>query len=289
MTNFKLDDLVLEKLNLKDVSTLIGWAQDEGWNPGTYDAEVFFATDPNGFYGFKFQGEFIAGGAVVSYRGAFGFMGLFLVKPAYRGLGLGKKLWFLRRDLLLSRLLPGASIGMDGVVAMQSFYQRGGFSMAFRDVRYVLTGFACEPDLHVQSIDDADFSSVLMYDSLCFGVLRHQFLRLWLDQPGSFCYKYVLNGCFCGYVVMRQAAKGYKIGPLFADNADVAEALYKTCLNAVAGEPVFLDIPLCNDLAVALVGNYNASSVFECARMYCGMAPKMNIDRIFGMTTFELG
>ena len=78
-------------------------------------------------YGFHLNDQLVAAGAVVSYQGAFGFMGLFIVHPDFRGQGIGNKLWYLRRDLLLSRLNEGASIGMDGVVAMQPFYQKGGF------------------------------------------------------------------------------------------------------------------------------------------------------------------
>ena len=47
--------------------------------------------------------------------------GLFIVKPEYRAMGIGRKLWYQRRDLLISRLHNNASIGMDGVVAMQPF------------------------------------------------------------------------------------------------------------------------------------------------------------------------
>jgi hypothetical protein len=39
----------------------------------------------------------------------------------FRGKEIGRKLWYQRRHILLKRLKPGASIGMDGVVAMLPF------------------------------------------------------------------------------------------------------------------------------------------------------------------------
>ena len=68
-----LDDLKFKKLNFSDVRTLASWAQQEGWNVGAHDAEVYYATDPDGFYGFHRNDELIAGGSIISYNGEFGF------------------------------------------------------------------------------------------------------------------------------------------------------------------------------------------------------------------------
>ena len=42
--------LQFQQLDLQGVKTLVKWAESEGWNPGPYDADVFYATDPEGFY-----------------------------------------------------------------------------------------------------------------------------------------------------------------------------------------------------------------------------------------------
>jgi GNAT superfamily N-acetyltransferase len=284
-----IDDLQFEKLDLTGVKTLVSWAFQEGWNPGPHDAEAFYETDPDGFYGFHYEGELIAGGSIVSYDGAFGFMGFFIVKTEYRSQGIGRKLWYLRRDTLLNRLHENAAIGMDGVVDMQPFYQEGGFEIAFRDVRYEKQGIPFSIDKNIAPIQEADFENILAYDEQCFGFPRPQFLKPWLALPENKLFKYVEDEQLKGFAIVRKAATGYKVCPLFADNATVAEALYQACLNAVQGESLFLDIPMANEAAKALVSKYEATYVFECARMYYGNAPKVALDKIFGITTFELG
>ena len=47
-----LDLFKLVKLKKQDLEVLVSWAKGEGWNPGKHDFEVFWQTDPNGFYGF---------------------------------------------------------------------------------------------------------------------------------------------------------------------------------------------------------------------------------------------
>ena len=289
MAKVNIDELQFQKLNPDGVKTLVGWAEEEGWNPGPNDADVYYATDPDGFYGYYHEGNLIAGGSIVSYNKEFGFMGFFIVKPEYRSIGIGRKIWYQRRDMLLSRLNKNAPIGMDGVIAMQPFYNKGGFEILFRDERYEKIGEKFTIDKNIFPINDDDFNSILAYDRQCFGFSRPQFIKPWLKLPGNKTFKYVEDGELKGFAIVRKANKGYKVCPLFADNEMIAEELYKACLNSVAGEPLYLDIPVVNKGAVNISKKYNATYVFECARMYYGKPPEVEIDKIFGITTFELG
>ena len=88
-----VENIELKKLGKSDLITLVNWAAIEGWNPGKNDVEVFWNTDPNGFYGFYYDDKLIAGGAIISYNNEFGFMGLFIVHKDFRNQGIGNKLW----------------------------------------------------------------------------------------------------------------------------------------------------------------------------------------------------
>jgi GNAT superfamily N-acetyltransferase len=284
-----INDLKFQKLDFEGLKSLVKWAEEEGWNPGLNDAEVFWKTDPDGYYGYYYKGELIAGGSIVSYEGQFGFMGFFIVKPGYRSHGIGRKLWYQRRDTLISRLNKSATIGMDGVIAMQPFYNKGGFEIEFRDERHERIGEGFEIDKSISSIEEKNFDSILSYDKKSFGFSRPQFLIPWLKQSTVKTFKYVEDKKLKGFAVIRKANRGYKVCPLFADNPEIAEELYKACLNSVIGEPLYIDIPMINQEAVALIKKYNTTYVFECARMYYGKPPDIEINKVFGITTFELG
>ena len=216
-------------------------------------------------------------------------MGFFIVKPEFRSNGIGRKLWYQRRDTLLSKLNKDASIGMDGVIIMKPFYKKGGFEILFKDERYEKIGIEFKTHKNISSISDEDIESILTYDKQCFGFSRPQFMKPWLKLPDNKTFKYVENGNFNGFAIVRKANKGFKVCPLFAGNEMIAEELYKACLNLVVGEQLYMDIPVINKGAENIIKKYNATYVFECARMYYGKPPDIDIDKVFGITTFELG
>ena len=87
-------------LEKSELGTLLDWAAQEGWNPGD-ERDVFWQTDPQAYLGVHRDGELIAGLAIVDYGGRLGNMGLFIVRPDFRGQGLGRQLWYQGRDRLL--------------------------------------------------------------------------------------------------------------------------------------------------------------------------------------------
>ena len=40
---------LLRAMTASEVKQLVGWAADEGWNPGLDDPSTFYAIDPDGF------------------------------------------------------------------------------------------------------------------------------------------------------------------------------------------------------------------------------------------------
>ena len=272
-----------------ELDTLVGWAAEEGWNPGRHDAGIFWQTDPEAFVAAEHAGRLVGGGAIVSYGGRYGFMGLFIMHPDWRGRGWGNQLWHHRRDALRARLGPSAAIGMDGVFAMQSYYARGGFAFVARDLRFEGVGVAGPASADVVPLHDVPWAQVLAYDTAHFPAPRPGFLQAWIRQPDSRALGVVRDGVLKGYGVIRACQRGHKIGPLFAADPATAEALFTGLGREVPGEALFLDVPEDNPAAVALARRHGMQEVFGCARMYLGSPPSLPLSEIYGVTTFELG
>ena len=284
--------LVIRNMLRPELDELVRWAAREGWNPGLHDAGLFWATDPEAYIAADLDGQLIGGGAITSYGGEFGFMGFFIVRPEFRGRGLGDILWHARRDRLLARLRPGASIGMDGVFAMQDYYAKGGFVFSHRNLRFQVD-IAEPPEWtsgeEIIPLAEFPFDEVQAYDRTCFPAPRPRFLQGWINQPDALALGCRRNGRLAGFGVARRCLQGCKIGPLFADDAEVAEALYADLAGFATGGPLYLDAPENNPEAMALVQRHGMTEVFGCARMYLGPFPAVAQERVFGVTTFELG
>ena len=108
-------------------------------------------------------------------------------------------------------------------------------------------------------------------------------------RTGSHSRAVLSNGHLAGYGVIRPCRRGFKIGPLFSDTPEIAEELFASLSSCAADVPVFLDIPVCNRSARDLVERHSLTKVFETARIYRGVPPSLPLDRIYGITSFELG
>jgi len=274
-----------------EVARAIDWAAAEGWNPGLHDGALFYSTDPHGFFIGVLDGEPIATLAGVAYDGSYGFLGLYIVKPEHRGKGYGLRLWQEATAYLGER-----NVGLDGVLEQQANYEGSGFTLAYRNVRYQgrrpdgVSERGAETSGEVVPITDVPFDELVRYDAACFPVARPAFLGRWTTQPESSALALLRGGALTGFGVVRQCREGYKVGPLFADDAQSADALFLALASGIEGDaPLYLDVPQPHAEAVRLAERYGMQPSFETVRMYSRGEPAMALDRIFGVTTFELG
>lgn len=282
MTSPGPDDLVVTQASLDDWPVVVGWAADEGWNPGLSDAPSFFAQDPEGFFVGRIAGEPVSAISVVNYSADYAFLGFYLVRPDLRGRGYGLTTWKTALAHAGDR-----TVGLDGVPAQQDNYRQSGFELAHRTARYTGTVPAGEPAPGVRPAEAADLAAVAAYDSACSPADRPRFLEHWLTGPGHRTFVRLVDGRLTGYGVVRPALDSLRVGPLFADSAEDARALF-TALTADAGE-IAVDIPETNTAAVALAREAGLTPSFETARMYTGPVRPFAADRVYGITSLELG
>ena len=277
-------DLRIRPMGADEIPAAIEWAAHEGWNPGLADAACFAAVDPDGFFIGELDGGMAATVSCVNYSPSFAFLGFYMVRPDLRGRGLGLQIWKTAIAHASSRV-----IGLDGVVAQQANYREFGFELAYANIRYGGIVAAKAPDAGIVALRDVPMAAVEASDATLFPAPRPAFLRAWVGAPGHIGRALMRDGALSGWGVIRPCRRGWKVGPLVADDRAAAEAVLSALIADIGGGEIFLDVPGVNHEAVALAQSLGLAPVFETARMYTGRVPPLRLEQVFGVTTFELG
>jgi GNAT superfamily N-acetyltransferase len=278
--------LAIRSMAPGEISLALDWAAAEGWNPGLADAACFAAADPTGFLIGEIAGEAVGCISATAYGTAFGFIGFYIMRPGFRGQGHGMALW----RAAMARL-AGRVIGLDGVVAQQANYQKSGFTLLHRNIRYGTAAPVLLDQFSAETVDATalPFSLIAAFDRHFFPSARESFLRHWLTAPGHIALAWQGKDGVRALGVLRPCREGSKIGPLFAETPEAARAVFAALLAKAPAGPVFLDVPEPNAAAITMARDAGMAPAFETARMYAGQAPKLPIEQIYGITSFELG
>jgi hypothetical protein len=280
-----MSDLHIRNLRPDEIGLAVDWAAAEGWNPGPADAACFGTVDAEGFFVGELDGEPVATISCVNYGPRFAFLGFYIVRADLRGSGHGLRIWNAAIAHAGARV-----IGLDGVVAQQDNYRKSGFTLAYANIRYGGTVASVPaPKADIVALDCIPFALIEADDATVFPAPRVAFLRAWIGAAGHVGRALMRDGRLAGWGVIRPCRQGYKIGPLVADDRAAAETVLSALLASSGAREIFLDVPAVNRDAVALAQALGLTPTFETARMYTGAIPRLRIDRVFGVTTFELG
>ena len=280
-----MDTFIIRTMRPDEIQLAIDWAAAEGWNPGIGDAACFASVDPEGFLMAELDGAPAATVSCVNYDARFAFLGFYIVRAELRGKGYGLRIWNAAIAHAGARV-----IGLDGVTAQQENYRKSGFQLAYANVRYGgAVAAPVAPRADIIALRDVPFAAVEADDATVFPAPRSTFLRAWIGAAGHIGCALMRNGRLAGWGVIRPGRKGFKIGPLVADDRGSAEAVLSALIARVGGGEIFLDVPGVNRDAVALAQDFGLAPVFETARMYTGAIPPLRLQRVFGVTSFELG
>ena len=291
---------------------IIERAAANGWRPGALDHVSFFAADKTGFFVGELNGEPISCVSVVKYTENYAFLGNYKVDEQYRGRGYGFLTWKAAMDSI-NKDYNLTGHGSEEKVHVYKKTQLGfqatslwyvqRFDLVASQVGITLSDIQSPSAVTIQPACEVDFNDLLEYDTHVHVFPRQAFLEKWISAPN--CHASVAisdNGRVVGYTVVRTTLKkgdGWRIGPLFADNAEIARSLYREACGKVAAEDpqgiIAVDVPygdLVNPDALKMVKELSGIPVpkMKGLRAYTkGIPSNMPLQKLFGITTLELG
>ena len=281
-----------------DIPVINNWARSEGFAPGEGDIGIYRQTDRQGIWTGCLGEDPVGCIAGIRYNHAYGFIGLYIVRPDQRGRGYGVRLW---REAL-DHLHDVSCVGLEAAENRIDDYSDWGFQPASTTTRWQLEVDSL-PD-QIRSLerpeglrlihgDDIPEPGVQSYDADRELNPRPHFLSDWLHHPAGVVTALIDSQQNChGFARIRPCLlkheAGSRIGPLLADSPELAELLIRDLLSASQGS-VIMDSPGGNALAAPLLRKLGFKAVGRTLRMYRGVMPSRQLDEVYGLACLELG
>jgi GNAT superfamily N-acetyltransferase len=189
------------------------------------------------------RNDLIASAAVMPYGASFGWICMVLVTSYARRQGLASQLMRNRIDWLAAR---NAVAGLDATPAGRSVYALLGFNDIYPLTRLEVGSVAGRvgrpPAADVKPAGEAELKAIADYDLPVFGEDRRVLLSTLLRRQPLVARVAVAGSKIAGFVLGREGRRATQVGPLIAEDADIAISLLQAALAAIEG-PVFIDVP----------------------------------------------
>ncbi len=278
--------LIIRKIEDRDRDSIFSWVTRLGWNPGVQDGECLLATDPDGMRMAELNGRPVGCATSIAYSESYGYVGSLVVDPDLRGKVQSFMLQIYRQ---ISDYMGTRNVGMDAMPTTEPFFKAVGCTTAYRHARLEGRLPASSMPPSIVPLSTLPFEAVCDYDASCFPARREKFLRLWLDTYGTGGFACLRQGHLAGFGVLRPALRGFRIGPLLADDAAAAEDLLHAMASLSGTDSVSMDVPEPNTAALALAATAGLTKSFDTARMYRYSIPVLPLHRIYSIASYEFG
>lgn len=265
-----MQDLHFQILTVNDIAAADQLRALAGWNQTEKDWRRFLDLGQAKCFG-AFQKETLIGTvSAIAYENDLAWIGMMLVHPDYRRMGIGSGLMRQAIDWIKGR--GGQCIKLDATPAGQLVYQTMGFVPETNLRRWQGTeierqsGSPVRRQSQAQELQKEDWPSILEMDLAAFGVDRSELLQSLVGEAR--CALVIHNeGGIAALGALRAGSHADYIGPVLGRNKQAGRILIENLLARAGTRLVAWDIPDENSEAQAIA----CSLGFKPARPFCRM------------------
>ncbi|MDP8922928.1 MAG: GNAT family N-acetyltransferase [Chloroflexota bacterium] len=320
-----VQSLRVRALTLADVPVVQRLRKQAGWNQSDADWGRLLAWEPDGCWVGELNGRVVASTTVTTYGTRIAWIGMVLVDEAWRRRGIGRRMLGHAEAYLAARGVE--SVALDATPAGAPLYASLGYHALHGLERWrgivadiphpgpeapsVVEAMSRAPGpagrtsedpassgpaagrtapADVRPMTSADLAAVAAYDSRAFGMDRSHILRALFEGQPAGCVVAERDGSVRDYALGRPGARAWHLGPLVADDGNIAECLALAALLRHRGEEALMDVVTSNGAAVALAGRVGLAPVRPFIRMTRGAPPPApDLRRLYTSAGPEIG
>jgi ribosomal protein S18 acetylase RimI-like enzyme len=244
-------DCIIRTMRREELAFAAACTQGEEWaSEDLTTLQGFYLVDPPGCLLAEVKGE-PAGICITTHYGESGFIGELIVRPEYRGRGLGAAL--LSEGVRRLHQRGARTVYLDGVLKAVALYERNGFHKVTRSWRFS-GDLAGSPQPQVLPMQAHHLPAVFALDREAFGADRRFFLgRRWSLFP-ELGRVLVQDGQVTGYILGRRGPGWFSAGPwAVMQHVQAPERLLLSLAQEAGGTPVNLGVLDANPQACELL------------------------------------
>jgi GNAT superfamily N-acetyltransferase len=295
ISDSNLTDYVISRATPEEwKQSAVKWGNQLQWNLGQFDTPSFFRLDADGFFVGKYKQQIVACVSGVRHGTDKGFIGFYIVREDHRKRGFGLALFRHAMEHLKGRI-----IGLDAVREQIPNYIKSGFSITRWNARHsVVCGTRPLESISLPDgytiIDNVSLDEFIAIDQRVSKITRsREFMDSFKGIPQflewGVCDK---EGKLVGYMAIRPATNGYRVGPWYGDSLAVAYALMNTALSRpeLNGTTLWTDLAIENADAAKLAKLFQMGFVVDFARMWTsGSQILEDLNQLYAVMTLESG
>lgn len=224
-----------------EIEAGLAFCRAANWNQLRRDWELLLELSPDGCRIALHENQIVGTVTAVRYGGRFGWIGMMLVSPTLRRLGIGTQLMQQAFDLLQTE----ETVKLDATPVGRELYLTLDFIDEYRLSRMAtIVSGAGLLDSSARLMVAEDLPKLRAMDGEVFGADRHRLLEaIRADAPE---YAWVVDSAdgIRGYCLGRHGHNYEHLGPVIATERETAQQLVSACLREQIGKQFLLDASL---------------------------------------------
>ena len=260
----------------QELINLVGWGLDRD------DFIRMITSSPKGCFIATIGGEKVGVVVTTSY-GKVAWLGNLIVKPDYRGHGVGASLMVHAIDYLNQRGVD--SIRLDGVPKAIPLYNRLGFKDEYWSQRYIGKSTSHKTTLS-SPMKEKDLESIYSLDLRYFKLDRKNLLKRKFEHNSECCFTSKKGNELVGYIMGKFDGDTIRVGPWICNPSYLyhAEELLLSLMSVYPRKKVWIGCPAGNKSASGILSKHGFNSLPSSLRMCKGDCKhREDVMGIFGL------